>query len=135
MDGELTGPRLGGFNAGITLAEEARKFYEPLIPIAMELQRQGLSLRDIADEFERRGILTRTDHDFLVNCCDRMGRPRPKDFRPHCWAAAQVRRVLMRGYEAANLPYPAKPRSANVPSVPRNPLPSETKGQPQCLPR
>src|SRR6478752_1631426 len=54
-----SGVHLGGANAAITLAELAREFYAPIIPAVMELRRQGLSLRAIGRELERRGIKPR----------------------------------------------------------------------------
>jgi hypothetical protein len=71
----------GGRNAAPVLAEMAREFYAPIIPIVMELHGQGLSLRAIAAELERRKIKSR------------WGWPR--------WSAAQVMRILARGLAAA----------------------------------
>jgi hypothetical protein len=59
----------------------AREFYAPLLPVVLELHRQGLSLRAIGRELDRRGIKTR------------FGWP--------CWSAASVRRALDRALEAA----------------------------------
>ena len=77
----------GGRNAAPVLAEMAREFYAPIIPIVLELRRQGLSLRAIGRELDRRGIRTR------VGCFYRSFRSRPRIVR---WSAAQVRRVLIR---------------------------------------
>jgi hypothetical protein len=71
----------GGRNAAPVLAEMAREFYAPIIPIVMELHGQGLSLRAIAAELERRKIKTRWEW------------PR--------WSAAQVRRIVARGLAIA----------------------------------
>jgi Recombinase len=71
----------GGQNAAPVLAQLAREFYAPIIPVVLELHGQGLSLRAIATELEQRGIKSR------------WGWPR--------WSAAQVRRVLARGLAAA----------------------------------
>jgi Recombinase len=85
----------GGRNAAPVLAELAREFYAPLIPIVVELRDQGLSLREIAAELEKRGIKAR------------WGWTR--------WSAAQVRRILARAAEqqqgraAVPAPAPAVP--------------------------
>ena len=81
----------GGRNAAPVLAEMAREFYAPIIPIVMELHGQGLSLRAIAAELERRKVKTRYEW------------PR--------WSAAQVRRVLARGSAAAD----ARPEPQDFP--------------------
>lgn len=70
--------RGGGAAAAPVCRRLAREFYAPLIPIAMTLRRQGLSLRGIAREFDRLGI-------------------KPRYECQAGWAAAQVRRVLIRG--------------------------------------
>ena len=67
----------GGANAAPVIREIAREFYAPIIPIVLELHRQGKSLRKIGAELERRKIKSP------------QGFPR--------WAAAQVRRALNRG--------------------------------------
>lgn len=66
----------GGEVSAVVNAERAREFYRPLLPIVAELRRQGLSLRAIAAELDRRGIKTRQEWDH--------------------WSATQVRRVLIR---------------------------------------
>ena len=75
----------GGQNAAPVLAELAREFYAPIIPVVMELHRQGMSLRAIARELESRGI-------------------KPRYGYQAGWAAAQVRRVLTRGLTTAESP-------------------------------
>jgi hypothetical protein len=72
----------GGQNAAPVLAELAREFYEPIIPIVVELRGRGLSLRAIACELQSRGI-------------------KPRYGCQAGWSAAQVRRVLARGAVAA----------------------------------
>jgi Recombinase len=67
---------IGGQTSAITNRAQAATFYAPIIPLVMELRGQGLSLRGIARELERRGVPTR--HEF--------GR----------WHARQVARVLAR---------------------------------------
>ncbi len=54
----------------------AERHYAPLVPIVAELRRQGMSLRQIARELERRGIKTRQEWTR--------------------WHANQVRRILGR---------------------------------------
>jgi hypothetical protein len=66
----------GGQTAAVTHATAAREFYAPLLPVIVELRRQGLSLRAIAAELDRRGIKTRQEWDH--------------------WSATQIRRVLAR---------------------------------------
>ena len=82
----------GGRNAAPVLAEEARKFYAPLIPIVVELHEKGLSLRKIGDELNKRGIPARYGYQAG-------------------WSAAQVRRVLLRAAEQA--PATAAPMRGN----------------------
>ena len=69
---------LGGRNAAVTNAQLAREFYAPITPVVAELRRQGLSLRAIARELDRRGFKTRLEY------------PGAR------WHATQVRRVLLR---------------------------------------
>jgi hypothetical protein len=45
----------GGRNAAPVHAEAAREFYASILPIVAELHRQGLSLRGIARELDKRG--------------------------------------------------------------------------------
>src|SRR5947209_16756432 len=66
----------GGRNAAASNRTAAAEFYAPLVPLVVELRRQGLSLRRIAGELGHRGIPTR--HGF--------GR----------WHARQVARILGR---------------------------------------
>jgi hypothetical protein len=76
----------GGQAAAITNAQLAREFYAPIIPIVVELRNQGLSLRAIAGELDRRGTIMRFEQP-------------PPGYPPvhdgH-WNASQVRRVLLR---------------------------------------
>lgn len=53
---------IGGRNGAITHRALAAEFYAPILPLVAELRGQGLSLRSIARELERRGIQTR--HEF-----------------------------------------------------------------------
>jgi hypothetical protein len=69
---------IGGRNAAVTNAQLARDFYAPILPLVAELHRQGLSLRAIARELDRRGVKTRMQYP---------------DQR---WSATQIRRVLAR---------------------------------------
>jgi hypothetical protein len=50
----------GGATAAITHAAAAREFYRPLLPLVVELARQGLSRRAIARELTRRGVKMRS---------------------------------------------------------------------------
>ena len=97
----------GGRNAAPVNAQLAREFYEPIIPVVMELHSQGLSLRAIARELEQRGI-------------------KPRQEFPQ-WSAAQVRRILCRGL---GKPIDVKPdRSEPVyvePDEPAPPAPPES---------
>jgi hypothetical protein len=102
-------PEKGGYNAGITLAAEAKAFYAPLIPIVMELHGKGLSLRANARELEKRKILPRWEYDFLIKAYDRQGRPRLRGFRSKGWNAAQVRRVVLRANQDRPKDTPAGP--------------------------
>jgi hypothetical protein len=75
----------GGRNAAPVLAELARAFYAPIVPVVLELRRQGLSLRAIAGELKRRGI-------------------KPRYGCQAGWSAGQVRRILARGWAAPAAP-------------------------------
>lgn len=68
--------QVGGQNAAPINRALAAEFYAPLITVMVGLRGEGLSLRAIARELERRGILSR--HGF----------PR--------WHARQVARVVAR---------------------------------------
>lgn len=68
--------RIGGQVSAVVNAELAREFYAPVLPIVADLRRQGMSLRAIAAELDRRGLKTRHGWDH--------------------WTANQVRRVLIR---------------------------------------
>jgi hypothetical protein len=91
-----------GFPAGAgakgtrTLMAQSREFHAAVTPVVMELQRQGLSLRGIARELEKRGVLPRQEWDYIVAVCDRRGMKRPSDFRTRGWSANQVLRVIQR---------------------------------------
>jgi hypothetical protein len=67
--------RKGGEVSAPVSRELAREFYAPILPIVADLHRQGLSLRAIARELDRRQI-----------------RPR----NSWAWSATQVKRVLGR---------------------------------------
>ncbi len=73
---------VGGRNAAATHAQLAREFYAPILPVVTELRGQGLSLRAIAAELDRRGVKT---------CIQYPGQR---------WSATQVRRVLARAAQA-----------------------------------
>ena|SRR5712692_10361061 len=81
----LSGPRKGGAIAAPYLRALAAEFYGPIIPVVAGLRRQGLSLRAIAAELDRRGVRLRYHG------------PDSK------WSATQVRRVLARAAEAERL--------------------------------
>src|SRR5260221_1255953 len=49
----------GGRNAAPVLAEMAREFYAPIIPVVVELRQRSLSLRQIARALEQRGTRPR----------------------------------------------------------------------------
>jgi hypothetical protein len=72
----------GGAAAAPYLAQLAREFYAPLLPLVAELRRQGLSLRAIARELEKRGLKSR--HGWTE------------------WSATQVRRMLARAASAGH---------------------------------
>jgi hypothetical protein len=81
MPGFPPGVHLLGSQASVESNQRlAREFYAPVLPVVAELRRQGLSLRAIARELERRGIKTRQEWDH--------------------WSATQVRRVLARAQKA-----------------------------------
>jgi hypothetical protein len=77
----------GGRNAAPVNRELAREFYEPIIPVVVELRRRGLSLRQIAAELDRRGIRTRQ-----VGKYESPG----GEMTALRWSATQVKRVLSR---------------------------------------
>jgi hypothetical protein len=114
----------GGRNAAPVLARLAREFYEPIIPVVAELRNQGLSLRAIARELEKRGIKAR--------------------FYEDSWSATQVRRVLLRAAEqgitppiacqagpaSAKLVPTSAPKPAAVPAKPEEPQPQAKPAAP-----
>jgi hypothetical protein len=73
---------IGGRNAAPINRALADEHYRPILPAVADLRRQGLSLRAIARELERRGVPTR--HEF--------GR----------WHARQVARILARARAAGD---------------------------------
>ncbi|MBI3410366.1 MAG: recombinase family protein [Planctomycetes bacterium] len=83
----------GGQTAAVTHARMAREFYAPIIPVVLELRRQGLSLRAIARELDQRGIRMRQEAEELEYCRKFQIRQKPMR-RP--WNASQVRRILAR---------------------------------------
>jgi hypothetical protein len=93
----------GGRNAAIVNRAMARGFYWALIPIVSELRAQGLSLRAIAAELERRGIRTR--------------------YMWRRWSANQVRRILARTPIGFRRSWPVNDRSPAFDSG-RNKTPS-----------
>jgi hypothetical protein len=123
----------GGQAAIQTNVESARAFYAPILPVVAELHAQGLSLRQIARELDRRGVKTRLQY------------PGQR------WNAMQVRRVLARIAAEGGVTQPAKddvlPRAAvgggtpggvtlvrETPSPPEPsavPRPENTEGPPQ----
>ena len=81
MPGFPPGVHLKGGQASVESNRRlAQAFYAPILPVVAELRRQGLSLRAIARELDRRGLKTRQEWDH--------------------WSATQVRRVLARAREA-----------------------------------
>jgi hypothetical protein len=81
MPGFPPGVHLKGGQASAPVnAELASAFYAPLLPIVLNLHRQGLSLRAIARELDGGGVKTRLGWDH--------------------WSATQVRRVLDRAQKA-----------------------------------
>jgi len=100
MPGFPPGAQLKGGAASAPVNRElAREFYEPIIPVVVEL-RQGLSLRQIAAELDRQGIKTR------VGCWYESATGEMTVIR---WSATQVKRVLAR---AGAVPAAAATRSA-----------------------
>src|SRR4051794_30402904 len=100
----------GGQNAAPVLAEMAREFYAPIVPVVVELRGQGLSLRAIARELDRRGVRTRQVSKPAFAGLGTDGEPL-WDMEILRWSAAQVRRILMRAAEQEN-------RQAVAPAVP-----------------
>jgi hypothetical protein len=88
---------IGGRNAAPVHAELAREFYAPIIPVVVELHRQGLSLRAIARELDRRGVRTRQVSKVEFLGISPEGGLRWSDRQWIQWSATQVRRVLARG--------------------------------------
>jgi hypothetical protein len=67
----------------------AEEFYRDILPLVVELRRQGLSLRGIGRELDQRGIKPRFEY------------PGQR------WSASQVRRLLIRAGVLASRPAPA----------------------------
>ena len=83
MPGFPQGVHLQGGQASVEVHRQlAREFYAPILPMVAELHRQGLSLRAIARELDRRGIKTRQGWER--------------------WSATQVKRVLAKTREATS---------------------------------
>ena len=86
---------IGGRNAAATHVRAAREFYAPIIPLVVELRRQGLSLRAIARELDRREIRTRQVGVHRYLGAGRNGLRWGKlEFTR--WSATHVRRILAR---------------------------------------
>jgi hypothetical protein len=87
----------------------AKEFYATIIPIVMELHNQGLSLREIGRELEKRGIKPQINYG--------IGK----------WGPAQVRRALIRGQEeeerkANEKKEASAPKAPVVVSAPKAPV-------------
>lgn len=104
----------GGANAAITLTQQAVEFYEPIIPIVLELHKQGKSLREIGRELQKRGIKPRINYP------------------PGNWSAAQVRRALFRGLGKPVDVKKDRPKSAANPSSQAEP-PKATAATPSAV--
>jgi hypothetical protein len=87
---------IGGRNAAATHARDAEEFYAPILPVVAGLRRQGLSLRQIAAELDRRGVRTRWGCFYEPSGAGGDGGPRFGEPRIIRWSATQVRRVLAR---------------------------------------
>ncbi len=88
---------IGGRNAAVKLRQMAVEFYANITPVVAELRRQGLSLRAIAGELDRRGIKTR--------------------FQNGPWTATQVSRLLARDAVREQPVVVAEPISVEIPSL------------------
>ena len=104
---------IGGRKLAPVLRKAAADFYATIIPIVVELHRQGLSLRAIARELDRRGIRMR----------NAIGR-HPDDGRilwdnpDVLWNAAQVRRVLARAAASGATSAEAEPNASPLAPLP-----------------
>jgi hypothetical protein len=107
---------VGGRNAAATHARAAEEFYAPIIPVVVQLREQGLSLRAIAAELDRRGVRTRwvSFAEFLG--ADEGGGARFGEQRFIRWSATQVRRVLARAARGA-VTQPGGPAPASLPAA------------------
>jgi hypothetical protein len=76
---------IGGRNAAVTHRRDAEAFYRDVVPLVAQLRAEGLSLRAIAAELQRRGASPRYG--------DR-------------WSASTVRRLLARADCATTPPAP-----------------------------
>ena len=94
--------RKGGEMSRKVNADMANEFYAPIIPVVVELRCQGLSLRAIARELDRRGIRTRQVGWVRYSRATSEG-PRRGKIEFIRWSATQVRRVSARA--AATRPY------------------------------
>jgi hypothetical protein len=102
----------GGRNAAESHRQAAREFYAPLLPLVAELRRQGLSLRAIARELDRRGVRTRQVG--WVASVDGPDGPAWSELTPIRWSATHVSRMLERaageeGIDVAPAPGGARP--------------------------
>jgi hypothetical protein len=111
----------GGQAAAPVNAELARQFYAGILPVVVELHGQGLSLRGIAVELDRRGIRPRLGYD------------------GQRWSATQVRRLLSRaaGEGAATTLVYGTRKTGKTPEAPApqsQPLPVEAGHSPRACP-
>jgi hypothetical protein len=83
----------------------ADEFYAPIIPLVVELHQQGLSLRKIAAELDRRELRTRQI------CMHRLNGTEVVSTTYFSWNAAQIGRILDR----AGVPRTKRPRSGTRP--------------------
>ena len=86
--------RIGGRNAAPIHRQAAHDFYTPILPVVAEMHRQGLSLRAIARELDRREIRTRTGCYYFPKG---LHWGEPVFIR---WSATQVRRGPARAAQA-----------------------------------
>jgi hypothetical protein len=103
----------GGQASAEVNRRSALEFYAPILPVVAELHAQGLSLRQIARELDRRGVKTRLQY------------PGQR------WNAMQVRRVLARIAAAGGVTLPAKDDVPPGPSAGGVTLVRETQSPPE----
>jgi hypothetical protein len=89
----------GGQAAAKTNRESAREFYAPILPVVAELHGQGLSLRQIARELDRRGV------------------PMRIGYLDQRWNPVQVSRLLARIAAGAAVTQPAGHNAPPSPST------------------